>query len=74
MHISYKNRLLRQIKFTHPLAAIIIYSRFTYPWRFTRVPSVVLLPLKIFFFRFSFIFFEFQTLFFEVRGLYTEYI
>ena len=39
MHISYKNRLLWQLKVTHPLAAIF-YSRFTYPWRFTRVPSV----------------------------------
>ena len=41
MHISYKNRLLWQIKEIHPLAAII-YIRFTYPWRFTRVPSVVM--------------------------------
>ena len=40
MHISYKNRLLWQIQVTHPLAAII-YSRFTYPWRFTRVSSVM---------------------------------
>ena len=39
MHISYENRLLWQIKVTHPLAAIF-YNRFTYPWRFTRVPSV----------------------------------
>ena len=36
MHISYKNRLLRQLKVTQPLAAIF-YNRFTYPWRFTRV-------------------------------------
>ena len=34
------NRLLWQMKVTHPLAAII-YSRFTYPWRFTCVPSVL---------------------------------
>ena len=39
MHISYRNRLLWQIKVTHPLAAII-YNCFTYPWRFTRVSSV----------------------------------
>ena len=57
MHISYKNRLLWQIKVTHPLAAIF-YNRFTYPWRFTRVPSVLRrdhtlssdLPLLRFFF------------------------
>ena len=41
MHISYKNRLLWQIKVTYPLVAII-YNRFTYPWRFTRVPSVTM--------------------------------
>ena len=40
MHISYKNRLLWQIKVTHPLVAIF-YNRFTYPWRITRVPSVL---------------------------------
>ena len=45
MHVSYKNRLLRQIKVTHPLAAII-YNCFTYPWRFTRVPSVSILISK----------------------------
>ena len=39
MHISDKNRFPWQIKVTHPLAAII-YNRCTYPWRFTRVPSV----------------------------------
>ena len=44
MHISYKNRLLWQIKVTHPLVAII-YSRFTYPWRFTRVHSVIVLHI-----------------------------
>ena len=27
---------------SYPPLAAIIYSRFTYPWRFTRVPSVVL--------------------------------
>ena len=46
MHISYKNRLLWQIKVTHPLAAIF-YNRFTYPWRFTRVPSVINIVLPI---------------------------
>ena len=46
MHISYKNRLIWQIQVTHPLAAII-YCRFTYPWRFTRVPSVILVACKI---------------------------
>ena len=26
---------------SYPLLAVIIYSRFAYPWRFTRVPSVI---------------------------------
>ena len=44
MHISYKDRLLWQIKVTHPLA-VIICSCFTNPWRFTRVPSVMTRPI-----------------------------
>ena len=47
MHISYKNRLLWQIKVTHPLAEIF-YNRFTYPWRFTRVPSVFMVYIENF--------------------------
>ena len=32
---------------SYPPLAEIIYSRFTYPWRFTRVPSVYIIILKL---------------------------
>ena len=35
------NRFIWPIQLTHPLAAII-YCRFTYTWRFTRVPTVIM--------------------------------